>query len=87
MMDLFGDLLGGIFGCPQNESFIQGGYSDVVNKDLNEYFNTFNCACNQPEIAICPIHPKQAPSESSGFVIDGECEDITNKRALPKIGG
>jgi hypothetical protein len=98
MIGLFHNLFGFGLGPYQNDDY--SDFQNRCRNDYNaqsfyeqdlmrkrEYFNKrfefFDCKCNQSGLAVCPIHPEQATSES-GFVIDGECEDITNKRSLPK---
>jgi predicted phosphoadenosine phosphosulfate sulfurtransferase len=49
----------------------------LYQKQINEYMQYY---AQQKESQSETSQPKE-----NGFVIDGECEDITNKRAPPKL--
>lgn len=66
----------------------------------NSFLGSTPCLCDKTGVAICPIHEKNYENGIeawkkhyidmglvSGFTMDGECEDITNKRALPELEG
>jgi ABC-type phosphate/phosphonate transport system substrate-binding protein len=65
----FGNIFN-LWGYPSDEQFLQGELSDDVRQKVRQYLD-----------GLKSKKPEQR--KPNGVIIDGEYEDITNKRALP----
>jgi hypothetical protein len=84
-MGLFDFLGGGLFGSSQSNPF-----DDFQNRWRQNHFDTESFMRQQEFIKRRKTELEKElerfknSKQGSGIIIDGECEDITNKRALPK---
>jgi hypothetical protein len=79
----FGNIFN-LWGYPADEPFLQGEPSDAVKQQYRQYIDEQLYRRRQSYEEALKNYPKEpeetAQKEPNGIIIDGEYEDITNKR-------